>query len=381
MPLPANRRGWRAANCSGSRLSTTVRATGPSRWLACARLSRSHLPTKPLPPVMKRRAPRSSFHSPSSRSTTRSRSLRTTSSARAATVLVKSEPQEVLDLSGGVRKHVLGETGVDADPERVVHDDVGVRELARDAELASRHGGLAREVAAEEQARADAILVQVGKEIDSIHVAAFPQRDRESEPRRFGARGGLGKDEELLAAAKALLQEAEVAAARGDEGLEPVHLRERTGRLHVGDLQVVADMRVGGFVVVTERQLAQLPAEALAAGVVLAGSAIAIAAPVAEGVDEGFQLGAVGEDGAAFAHGDVMGGIEAERADVAEGPDDTPVVGGAEAVAEVFHEPEIVALAQIRDRGEVERVAERVGQHDRLGARRDRGLDEVGLHV
>ena len=42
------------------------------------------------------------------------------------------------------------------------------------------------------------------------------------------------------------------------------------GRLHVSQLQVVADVRVSVFVIVSERQIAQLPVKALAAGVVLA---------------------------------------------------------------------------------------------------------------
>ena len=73
-----------------------------------------------------------------------------------------------------------------------------------------------------------------------------------------------------------------MALARRDETVEPVQLRQRAGGLHVGDLEVVAEVGVGVLVVVAVGQVAQLPAEALAAGVVLAGRAVAVAAPVAE---------------------------------------------------------------------------------------------------
>ena len=51
--------------------------------------------------------------------------------------------------------------------------------------------------------------------------------------------------------------------------------------------------RVGVLVVVAVRQVAELPVEALAAGVVVAGVAPAIAAPVAERFDQLLQQRAV----------------------------------------------------------------------------------------
>ena len=91
-----------------------------------------------------------------------------------------------------------------------------------------------------------------------------------------------GKDQELLDRAQALLQEIEVARACRDETVETIHLRQRARRLHVGDLQIVADVRVRVLVVVAVRQIAELPAEALAAGVFLARRAVAVASPVAK---------------------------------------------------------------------------------------------------
>ena len=69
---------------------------------------------------------------------------------------------------------------------------------------------------------------------------------------------------------QALTQCAEIGAAFLDEPGQFLQLRDADRRLHVGQLQVVADVRVGVFVVVAAGQFAELPVEAFAAGVVLA---------------------------------------------------------------------------------------------------------------
>jgi len=85
-------------------------------------------------------------------------------------------------------------------------------------------------------------------------------------------------------------------------------LRDADRRLHVGDLQIVAEMRIDIFVIIALGEIAQLPSEALVAAVVLSGSAIAIPAPVAERLHDLVEIAVIGEYGAALAHRDVMGG-------------------------------------------------------------------------
>ena len=60
------------------------------------------------------------------------------------------------------------------------------------------------------------------------------------------------------------LQRDEVAPARGDEVFEARELRQPHRGLHIGDLQVIAEVGVRVLVVVALRQIAQLPVEALA---------------------------------------------------------------------------------------------------------------------
>ena len=76
-----------------------------------------------------------------------------------------------------------------------------------------------------------------------------------------------------------------------------------------------------------------------------------------------------------------MGGIETQRADVAKRPHMLAIDGGAERVAAVLDQEQAVTIAQRADRAHVERVAERVGDHDRLGARRDRRGDRRDIHI
>ena len=116
-----------------------------------------------------------------------------------------------------------------------------------------------------------------------------------------------------------LLKAGEILAAPRDEMVELAQLADAERRLHVADLQIIADMAVGIFVVVALGQIAQPPAEALVAGVVLARRAIAIATPVAETLADLGEQRAVHQHRATFAHRDVVCGVKAQCADVAEG--------------------------------------------------------------
>ncbi len=133
--------------------------------------------------------------------------------------------------------------------------------------------------------------------------------------------------------------------------------------------------------VVALRQVAELPTEALAAGIVFAGRAIAVAPPVAEGLGSPFEFGIVGEDRTALAHGDVVGRVKTQGADVAESADQLAVVGRAEGVAAILDQPELVFPAQRGNHIQVVGIAQGMGQHDCTGLRTDRGFDLGGVDV
>jgi hypothetical protein len=66
---------------------------------------------------------------------------------------------------------------------------------------------------------------------------------------------------------------------------------------------------------------------------------------------------------------------------VAEGAGEPTLVGGAQRVAVVLDQPEAVRVAELADLTRGERVAERVGEHDRLRARRERGFEQRHVRV
>ena len=113
--------------------------------------------------------------------------------------------------------------------------------------------------------------------------------------------------------------------------------------------------------VVAVRQLAELPVEALAAGVVLARVAPAVAAPVAERLDQRLERRAVRSARAAFAHGDVVRRIEADawpgrrRCRPAGRRTVAPTASQQSSISQ-----RSCSLGERGDRVEVERIAQRV---------------------
>lgn len=219
------------------------------------------------------------------------------------------------------------------------------------------------------------------EQVQPLGPGPFPKGEQEPKPAGIGTFGGLGQDEVFFATPQAVAQEGEVGLAGGDETFEAVQLGKAAGGLHVRDLQVVAKVRIDVLVVVALGKVAQLPAEAVAASVVLPGRTEAVAAPVPEGFQDLPQFGAAGEDRATLAHGEVVGRVEAEGADVAEGAHLLALVGGTQGIAAILHEPQPVLAAQRRDDLQVEGIAQGVGQHDRLGAGRDGRLDQGRIDV
>ena len=139
------------------------------------------------------------------------------------------------------------------------------------------------------------------------------------------------------------------------------------GRLHVRRLQVVAEVGIDILVVVACRQLAVLAVKAMAAGVVLSGRAHAVPAPVPEGPDDAVKERIVSIDRAALAHGHVMGRVKAGGTDITDGSGEfllpVQLVGAAERIAVVLHQPQAVLSAESQNPGQVEGIAQRMGNH------------------
>jgi hypothetical protein len=101
--------------------------------------------------------------------------------------------------------------------------------------------------------------------------------------------GGQAEFEDIFEVSEARAEDFPVAFASLDEAGEFFQLLTADGGLGVERLEVVAEVAVNVFVVVSLGQLAELPTEALATGVVFARGAPAVATPVAEALGLGFE--------------------------------------------------------------------------------------------
>ena len=158
-------------------------------------------------------------------------------------------------------------------------------------------------------------------------------------------------------------------------------MRDADSRLHVGQLEVVADSAVAVLVVVATRQGSELPVEPLAACVVFAGLAPAVAAPVAERLDDLLQQWIVGEDGPALAHRHVVGRVEADRGKIAQCPDFLTPPRRPDGIAGVLYQPQAVLVSDCPHTVQVERVSQRMRQDDGSRPRTHSGFDRVRIAV
>ena len=237
---------------------------------------------------------------------------------------------------------------------------------------------------------------------------------------------GQAEFEDIFEVGETSSEDFPVAFASFDEGGKFFELLTADGCLGVERLEVVAEVAVDIFVIVALRQLAELPTEAFAAGVVFAGGAPAVATPVAETLGVSFERWVLDDiHRAPLAHREVVRGVERLGRDVA--PDaswrseesrvesrgsrviclkadegvgagfgdfeqviesefacqlDGHGIGAAKGVAVVLDEPEIVMTAELENGGDREGIAQGVGDHDGLGfAGRIRGLQLLGADI
>ena len=106
--------------------------------------------------------------------------------------LAHSLVEERVEEMDGVLEHGLREARVEADPKDIVHDKVRVGEGRGNAVVDGLVGGLAHEVAAEEEACADLVLFEVGDEVVALHAAFRANGQRKSKPTGVGGWGRLG---------------------------------------------------------------------------------------------------------------------------------------------------------------------------------------------
>ena len=162
-----------------------------------------------------------------------------------------------------------------------------------------------------------------------------------------GGMSGQGELQHVVVLGQALAQGFPVLLAGLDELRQPPQLHSPNRSLGIERFDVEAQVAVGVLVVIAGGQLTQLPLEALIAGVVHPAGAPAVAAPVSEAFGDHLELGVAHDvHGAALAHGEVVGRIEALGADVTPGagPADHPIGAVIQAGAVFGRRPAAVGL-------------------------------------
>ena len=82
---------------------------------------------------------------------------------------------------------------------------------------ATSHVGLAEQVAGEQQAGADPVLVEIAEQVDTSRGGCGGEGEREAEPGWLTIRGRLGQDQEFGERGQAFAQVVEIASPGGDE--------------------------------------------------------------------------------------------------------------------------------------------------------------------
>ena len=226
------------------------------------------------------------------------------------------------------------------------------------------------EVAGKEHTGLHAVVLDIADHRLTVH--ALLTGHKEAEPARVRIRLRLRQDQ--LRSCSALdeerLQQLEVVLPACDEARELFELCDADRRLHIGSLQIIAEMAVDILVVIALRKLAILSVEAVVAGIIVSRCAPAVTAPVTDRAHDAVKLRVVRIAGAALAHRHVVWRVEAGGTDVADraGLAGLAVdrIGRAERITVVLHEPELVPVAEILHRLQIKRIAEGMCDHHGL---------------
>lgn len=249
---------------------------------------------------------------------------------------------------------VLGQARVSSQEKRLVHYFVRPLHFAFDPKRVGavffelHKNRLSQQIPAEKHPVADFIAVEVGRQIRMAKPCPRLDPDHEAKPGSIGAAPALvpgessfevalatplvrlepcgsmgwqGELEHFVQIRQARAKNFPVALPGLDEIRQLFELASSDGSLRIERLQVVAKVAVNIFMVVSFGQFSKLPAKPLPAGVILAGSAPTVPAPIAETFGISLEWRPAHDvDGATFPHSQVMRGIERLRGKIAPCP-------------------------------------------------------------
>ena len=281
---------------------------------------------------------------------------------------------KVTDRTDHVVEHDTGHARIDTDPEGMIHNVISTFQIADYAVALTRgahfiKGGMLQKIARKQVACLDLPALQVLGKVVTGEARIFLHRDKETEPSRVGILLRFGKDKAGYTR-KAFFQVGEVRPPGFDNGVQFLKLGTADGGLHIGHFQVIPEMGINIFMVVTYRKVAKLFAETIFARVVNAPDTPAVTAPVTERVHQFVQQRIIGIDSTALTHRHVVRRIETARADMANRTrflfHTADCISRAKGIAIILYQPEVMFITEIFDSLQIKRVTQRVSNHYRF---------------
>ena len=218
-----------------------------------------------------------------------------------------------------------------------------------------------------------------------VPVHALPAGDEEAEPAGAGVFCRPGQDQTILHCLQVLIQTVKIMAPPFYKGRELLQLGTADGCLHVRGFQVISEMRVYIFVIVSQGQLPILSVKPVAAQIIPSRRTHTVPPPVSEGADDLVEQRIVRIHGASFAHGHMVRRVKAGGPDVAYGAGkllfsvyDIP---GSQGIAVVLHQPETVLFTEGPDFLQIKGIAQSMGQHHCFGPLRTCFLQHVRINI
>jgi len=127
------------------------------------------------------------------------------------------DSKEFIKLVSNVIKVDVRNARINSDEEGVVHDDVGVGQIAHHAALDVFKSRVAQEIAAEEVSGLDAVGFQKCGQVIAGKTGLIFHRDYITEPGGIGVLRGLGQDETVFAGFQHFSNFLEIFFSFGDE--------------------------------------------------------------------------------------------------------------------------------------------------------------------
>ena len=142
--------------------------------------------------------------------------------------------------------------GINTDEEGVVHNEIRVRQVPRNAMGNVLICGMTQEIAAEEVSGLDAVGFQECGQGVAGKTGLFSHRDNITEPGGIGVLRGPGQDETVFAGFQNLGEFLEILLALGDESPQLFQLSAANGCLHICNFEIISNVTIDIFVIVAE---------------------------------------------------------------------------------------------------------------------------------